>query len=125
MSDLFAYSDRARELRDTLIAFQRAHVEPAEADYFAHVARDGQRWTIPPVMESLKRHARAAGLWNLFLPDAKLGAGLSNLDYAPIAEITGRSLIAPEVYNCNAPDTGNMEVLLHFGSDAQKWRWIT
>ncbi len=125
MTDLFAYSARARALRDSVATFQREHVEPAEAGYFAHVARDGQRWTIPPVMESLKKKARDAGLWNLFLPDAKHGAGLSNLDYAPIAEITGRSLIAPEVYNCNAPDTGNMEVLLHFGSDAQKSRWLT
>ncbi|HEX4480083.1 MAG TPA: acyl-CoA dehydrogenase family protein [Rudaea sp.] len=124
MTDLFAYSDRARALRDRLATFQREHVEPAESEYVAHVARDGQRWTIPPVMESLKKKARDAGLWNLFLPDAKLGAGLSNLDYAPIAEITGRSLIAPEVYNCNAPDTGNMEVLLHFGSEAQKSRWL-
>ena len=124
MTDLFAYSERARDLRERLAAFQHSHVEPAEADYFAHVARDGQRWTIPPVIESLKRKARDAGLWNLFLPDAKYGAGLSNLDYAPIAEITGRSLIAPEVYNCNAPDTGNMEVLLHYGSDAQKSRWL-
>jgi len=125
MTDLFAYSDHARDLRERLIAFQREHVEPAEAEYFAHIERNGQRWTIPPVMESLKTKAREAGLWNLFLPDAKHGAGLSNLDYAPIAEITGRSLIAPEVYNCNAPDTGNMEVLLHYGSDAQKARWLT
>ncbi len=125
MTDLFAYSERARDLRHRLAAFQRKHVEPAEADYYAHIERDGQRWTIPPVMESLKKKAREAGLWNLFLPDAQLGAGLSNLDYAPLAEITGRSLIAPEVYNCNAPDTGNMEVLLHFGSNAQKSRWLT
>ena len=124
MTDLFAYSERARELRERVAAFQREHIEPAESEYFAHIERAGQRWTIPPVMESLKKKARDAGLWNLFLPDAKHGAGLSNLDYAPIAEITGRSLIAPEVYNCNAPDTGNMEVLLHYGSDAQKSRWL-
>ena len=124
MTDLFAYSERARDLRARLAAFQHEHVEPAEAEYFAHVGRDGQRWTIPPVIESLKRRARDAGLWNLFLPDAEHGAGLSNLDYAPIAEITGRSPIAPEVYNCNAPDSGNMEVLLHFGSEAQKSRWL-
>jgi acyl-CoA dehydrogenase len=124
MTDLFACSERARELRDRLARFQREHVEPAEAEYFAHIAQPDRRWTIPPIMESLKKKARAAGLWNLFLPDAEHGAGLSNLDYAPLAEITGRSLIAPEVYNCNAPDTGNMEVLAHFGSDAQKSRWL-
>jgi len=141
MSDLFPMSDRARELRARLQDFQREFVEPAEAEYSAHVAREGQRWTIPPVMESLKARARSAGLWNLFLPDkahggrsrhpasrdtdASLhGAGLSNLDYAPLAEVMGRSLLAPEVYNCNAPDSGNMEVLLHYGSDAQKERWL-
>ena len=124
MTDLFACSERARDLRDRLARFQHEHVEPAEAEYFAHIAQPDQRWTIPPVMESLKKKARAAGLWNLFLPDAEHGAGLSNLDYAPLAEITGRSLIAPEVYNCNAPDTGNMEVLAHFGSEAQKSRWL-
>ena len=124
MTDLFACSERARELGDRLARFQREHVEQAEDEYFAHIAQPGRRWTIPPIMESLKKKARAAGLWNLFLPDAELGAGLSNLDYAPLAEITGRSLIAPEVYNCNAPDTGNMEVLAQFGSDAQKSRWL-
>jgi acyl-CoA dehydrogenase len=124
MTDLFAPSERARELRDRLIRFQRENVEPAESGYFAHIAKPSQRWTIPPIIESLKKKARTAGLWNLFFPDAEHGAGLSNLDYAPLAEITGRSLIAPEVYNCNAPDTGNMEVLAHFGSDAQKLRWL-
>jgi acyl-CoA dehydrogenase len=124
MIDLFAYSERARELRDRLTRFQRDNVESAEVEYFIHIAQPGQRWTIPPIMESLKKKARAAGLWNLFLPNAEHGAGLRNLDYAPLAEITGRSLIAPEVYNCNAPDTGNMEVLAHFGSDAQKSRWL-
>jgi acyl-CoA dehydrogenase len=124
MTDLFAPSERARELRDRLIRFHRENVEPAEPEYFAHTAQPNQRWTIPPIIESLKKKARAAGLWNLFLPNAEHGAGLSNLDYAPLAEIMGRSLIAPEVYNCNAPDTGNMEVLAHFGSDAQKSRWL-
>jgi acyl-CoA dehydrogenase len=124
MTDLFACSERARELRDRLALFQREHVESAEAEYFAHIAQPDRRWTIPPIMESLKKKARTARLWNLFLPDAEHGAGLSNLDYAPLAEITGRSLIAPEVYNCNAPDTGNMEVLAQFGSDAQRSRWL-
>ncbi|HZP67573.1 MAG TPA: acyl-CoA dehydrogenase family protein [Rudaea sp.] len=124
MPDLFPLSTRALELRGRLIRFQRERVEPAEAEYFAHVDVPAQRWTIPPVIERLKREARAAGLWNLFLPDAARGAGLSNLEYAPLAEAMGRSPVAPEVYNCNAPDTGNMEVLLHYGSEAQRERWL-
>src|SRR5581483_1363840 len=101
MPDLFPLSTRALELRGRLIRFQRERVEPAEAEYFAHVDVPAQRWTIPPVIERLKREARAAGLWNLFLPDAARGAGLSNLEYAPLAEAMGRSPVAPEVYNCN------------------------
>ena len=124
MSDLFPLSDRARELRAHLIDFQRVHIEPAEAEYFAHVEEPAQRWTIPPVIEQLKNRARTAGLWNLFLPDKQHGGGLSNLDYAPLAEVTGRSALAAEVHNCNAPDSGNMEVLLHYGSEAQQQRWL-
>jgi acyl-CoA dehydrogenase len=120
MTDLLPLSERARDLRERVSAFQREIVEPAEVEYFAHLAQAGQRWTIPPVMEQLKSQARAAGLWNLFLPHV-----LNNLDYAPLAEIMGRSLLAPEVYNCNAPDSGNMEVLTQYGSDAQKSRWLT
>ncbi|HEX6833555.1 MAG TPA: acyl-CoA dehydrogenase family protein, partial [Rudaea sp.] len=124
MLDLFAPSERALALRERLVAFQREVVEPAEAAYFAHLEQPGQRWTIPPVIEELKARARAQDLWNLFLPDPRHGAGLSNLDYAPLAEIMGRSPIAPEVYNCNAPDTGNMEVLAQYGSPAQQERWL-
>ena len=123
MTDLFPLSDRARDLRERLIAFHRESIAPAEAEYFAHLEQPGQHWTIPPVMEKLKALARAAGLWNLFLPDAQHG-GLSNLDYASLAEIMGRSMLAPEVYNCNAPDSGNMEVLAQYGSPAQKERWL-
>jgi len=124
VTELFAMSERARDLRERVARFQRELIEPAEAEYSAHLQQPGQRWTIPPVMEKLKSQARAADLWNLFLPDTNHGAGLSNLDYAPLAEIMGRSLIAPEVFNCNAPDTGNMEVLAQYGSPAQQEEWL-
>jgi len=124
VSELFVVSELARDLRDRVAQFQRELIEPAEAEYFAHLEIPGQRWTIPPIIEKLKAQARAAGLWNLFLHDVRHGAGLSNLDYAPLAEIMGRSLIAPEVFNCNAPDTGNMEVLAQYGSPAQQQRWL-
>ena len=104
----------------------REHVLPAEPEYCAQLQNlpDWRGWKQPPIMETLKAKARAAGLWNLFLPELEYGAGLTNLEYAPLAEITGRSPIAPEVFNCNAPDTGNMEVLVKYGSDAQKSRWL-
>ena len=124
MTDLFPLSDRARALRERLERFMAEVVLPGEAEYHAHLEDPANRWTIPPVMERMKAQAREAGLWNLFLPHPELGAGLSNLEYAPLAEVMGRSLIAPEVFNCNAPDTGNMEVLLHFGSPAQQERWL-
>jgi len=124
MSELFPTSPRVAELRSRLTAFMAEHVLPAEAEVAAHVADPSRRWSVPPVIEALKAKARAEGLWNLFLPDATHGAGLSNLEYAPLAEIMGRSLIAPEIFNCNAPDTGNMEVLLHYGSPAQQAQWL-
>ena len=101
-----------------------AHVYPNESVYFDAVNDGDSRWTIPPIMAELKSRAREAGLWNLFLPDDQYGAGLSNLEYAPLAEIMGRSLMASEVFNCSAPDTGNMEVLFRYGSEAQKEEWL-
>jgi len=122
---LFPQSDKSRALGARIGNFLRDRIQPAESEYFTHIGRPGQRWTIPPVIERLKSQARADGLWNLFLPDPGLGQELSNLDYAPLAEIMGRSPLAPEVFNCNAPDSGNMEVLLHYGSELQKSRWLT
>lgn len=106
-------------------AFIDRHIIPAEAEIEAWDGEPARRWQVCPRIEALKAQAKAEGLWNLFLPDAKHGAGLSNRDYAPLAEHMGRSLIAPEIFNCNAPDTGNMEVLHQFGNAAQQARWLT
>ena len=121
---LFPFSDRSLELQAKVAAFVAEKIIPAEAEFAAHDADPATRWTPVPRMAALKAEAKAAGLWNLFLPDARLGAGLSNLDYAPIAELTGRSLHAPEAFNCSAPDTGNMEVLAHFASPGQQAPWL-
>jgi acyl-CoA dehydrogenase len=125
MSVLFPMSERTRELDAKLAEFMSAHVYPAEAEFAAWDEVPERRWQIPPLLEALKAKARAAGLWNLFLPDPKHGHGLSNLDYARLAERMGRSLIASEIFNCSAPDTGNMEVLHNFGSPAQQRQWLT
>ncbi len=114
----------AATLADRLRAFVTEVVEPGERAYYEAHATYANRWTIPPVMEEMKAKARAAGLWNLFLPESEYGAGLTNREYAPLCEIMGRSLIAPEVFNCNAPDTGNMEVLVRYGTPAQKMRYL-
>ena len=105
----------------------RDEVMPAERAYAASLGggADWRKWRQPAVMETLKAKAKQAALWNLFLPETEFGAGLSNVDYAPLAEIMGHSFIASEVFNCSAPDTGNMEVLVRYGSDAQKSRWLT
>jgi acyl-CoA dehydrogenase len=124
VSPLFPFSARARTLDATLAAFMAERVLPAETAVHAWQQDPATRWTVCPRIESLKREAQDAGLWNLFLPDATHGAGLSNLDYAPLAERMGRVLWASEVFNCNAPDTGNMEVLAHFGSASQKSEWL-
>jgi len=120
----FAYSDRVLALQQRVRDFMEGEVLPAEAVYRRQVQESGDRFLHPPVMEDLKVRARAAGLWNLFLPDPEWGAGLSNLEYAPLAELMGRSVIGPEAFNCSAPDTGNMEVLVQYGSRAQQERWL-
>lgn len=111
------------DLRARLLAFMDEHVYPAEARYLAEAGELGP-WRIWPVVEELKVKARAAGLWNLWMPDPAFGPGLSNQEYAPLCEIMGRSHLAPEVFNCNAPDTGNMEVLLRYGTPEQQERWL-
>src|SRR5262245_50085514 len=116
-------SARASELHERLLAFMKEQIYPNELPYFEQL-QAGDRWCSPDLMEELKAKAKAAGLWNLFLPDSKHGAGLSNLEYAPLCEIMGRSAIAPEVFNCSAPDTGNMEVLARYGTPEQQERWL-
>jgi len=118
----FAYTDKVKRLLEKLQAFMDAHIYPNEALYEEQVA--ASRWEQPPVMEELKAKARAAGLWNLFLPESEYGAGLTNLEYAPLCELMGRSGIAPEAFNCAAPDTGNMEVIERYGSAEHKRRWL-
>lgn len=123
----FSYSAKVRDLQGRLLAFMDRHVYPSEAAYESEVAQNraqGNPWVPTQMMESLKEEARAAGLWNLFLPDSQHGAGLSNLEYAPLAEIMGRSPIAPEACNCSAPDTGNMEVLVRYGTPEQQRQWL-
>jgi acyl-CoA dehydrogenase len=119
----FELSEKVRELRGQVGAFMDEHVYPAEPEVAAFVERTGGR-EVPPLIEELKRAARDAGLWNLWMPNRDYGPGLSNLEYAPLCEVMGRSLIGPEVFNCSFPDTGNMEVLAMFGSEEQKERWL-
>ncbi len=121
----FEPSQRCSEFKERLGAFMDEHVYPAEELYERQIRESGDPHHQPAIMEELKTRAREAGLWNMFLPDASLGAGLSNSDYAPLAEILGRSHIASEACNCSAPDTGNMEVLYHFATPEQKDRWLT
>ncbi|WP_031469949.1 acyl-CoA dehydrogenase family protein [Sciscionella sediminilitoris] len=121
----FGYDDKTEALREKLSGFLVEHVYPAEPVFAEQVAAAADRWARPPVIEDLKSAARERGLWNLFLPHDERGAGLTNLQYAPLAELTGRSPhLAPEALNCAAPDTGNMEVLAQFGSPEQQRRWL-
>ena len=118
----FDYSDKVKALEQRLRAFMDEHIYPNEKRYYQEIEND--RWAPTRVIEELKPKARTAGLWNLFLPDDENGAGLTNLEYAPLCEIMGRSILAPEVFNCSAPDTGNMEVLARYGTPEQKERWL-
>ena len=118
----FDYSDKVKALQERVSAFMDAQVYPNEAKIEAQIA--AARWQPPPLMEEIKAAARKAGLWNLFLPESEYGAGLTNLEYAPLCEIMGRSPFAPEAFNCSAPDTGNMEVLARYGTEAQKTQWL-
>jgi acyl-CoA dehydrogenase len=123
----FDYSPKVRDLQKRLSAFMDEHIYPNEEVFDKEVAANraaGNPWVPTAIMEQLKDKARAAGLWNLFLPQSERGAGLSNLEYAPLCEIMGRSHIAPEAFNCNAPDTGNMETIERYGNDAQRQEWL-
>jgi acyl-CoA dehydrogenase len=118
----FEPTAKTRALQEKLEAFMREHIYPNEARWHDEIERD--RWTPTQIIEELKPKARAAGLWNLFLPGDENGAGLTNLEYAPLCEIIGRSHMAPEVFNCSAPDTGNMEVLARYGTPEQREKWL-
>ena len=120
----FELSERGNDYRERLLAFMEERVYPAEQEWIDAMRSASSPYIHPPIIEELKVEARRRGLWNLFLPDAEEGAGLTNLEYAPLAEIMGRTKIASEVCNCSAPDTGNMEVLHQFGSPEQKERWL-
>jgi acyl-CoA dehydrogenase len=117
-------TDRCKDFAERLTDFMDERVLPAESVYARQLSESGDPHSQPPIMEELKDEARRRGLWNLFYPDPEYGPGLTNTEYAPLAEITGRSMIGPEAVNCNAPDTGNMEVLTQFGSDSQKDQWL-
>lgn len=123
----FDYSDTIKSLQERLGSFMDAHIYPVEAEYEAWVENPDNYWKVWPGMDALKREAKAAGLWNLFLPQSygEISPGLTNLEYAPMAEMMGRVLWSSEVFNCSAPDTGNMEVLAKYGTPAQQARWLT
>lgn len=122
----FEHSERARIVMEQVERFVRERIVPNETTYRDQLSGsdDWRQWRVPPIVEELKGQAKELGLWNLFLPDETHGAGLNNRDYAPVAELTGRSFLAPEVFNCAAPDTGNAEVLVQYGSDLQKEQWL-
>ena len=120
----FEYSQKVKNLQEKVTNFMNESVYENE-DVYKKQVEEGGRWCIPEIMETLKAKAKSEGLWNLFLPDSNLGAGLTNTEYAPLCEIMGRSPIGAEVFNCSAPDTGNMEVLVRYGTEEQKKEWLT
>ncbi len=120
----FEFNDKTKDLIEQVTRFMEEHVYSNEKVYAEQVEASGDKHHHPPIMEEMKAKAKSMGLWNLFLPNDRYGAGLTNLEYAPLAEIMGRSLIASEVFNCNAPDTGNMEILAEYGTEAQKEQWL-
>ncbi|MBA2774632.1 MAG: acyl-CoA dehydrogenase family protein [Nocardioidaceae bacterium] len=120
----FGLSERAQDYRERVARFVRTEIEPVEADYHRQVRESDDPWRPQPLLAELQRRARAEGLWNLFMPDETHGVGLTHLEYAPLAEEMGRSFLAPHAFNCNAPDTGNMEVLATYGTAAQREQWL-
>lgn len=120
----FQHSPKAQDFLKRVKDFMKNEIEPVEEAYLRELHSLDNKWVVLPIIEELKAKAKAAGLWNMFLPDEHYGAGLSTLEYAAVAELTGRSFIAPEVFNCNAPDTGNMEVLEKYGSPEQQEQWL-
>ncbi len=119
----FVFSDKVKDLQKKVQSFMDEYIYPNEKTFYEQI-NEGDRWQPTAIVEELKKKAKSAGLWNLFLPESEYGAGLTNLEYAPLCEIMGRSTMAPEVFNCSAPDTGNMEVLVRYGSKEQKQRWL-
>ncbi|EGQ26870.1 acyl-CoA dehydrogenase [Mammaliicoccus sciuri] len=121
----FSYSEKVVQLQEQVSQFMEDYIYPNEHVFRSQLVGQSNRWSaVPPIVEELKVNAKEQGLWNLFLPDHEQGAGLTNLEYAPLCEIMGRSFLAPEIFNCSAPDTGNMEVLARYGSDEQKKQWL-
>jgi len=119
----FEFTDKVKDLKTRLNAFMEEHIYPNEGIFIKQVS-EGDRWQPVPIIEELKNKAREQGLWNLFLPESEYGAGLTNYEYAPLCEIMGRTPWAPEVFNCSAPDTGNMETLVRYGNEEQKEKWL-
>ena len=119
----FEFTDKVKDLKTRLNAFMEEHIYPNEGVFIKQVS-EGDRWQPVPIVEELKSKARKQGLWNLFLPESEYGAGLTNYEYAPLCEIMGRTLWAPEAFNCSAPDTGNMETLVRYGNEEQKEKWL-
>src|SRR5438309_4920402 len=119
----FEHSPKVKDLQRRFVAFMREHIYPNEATFHRQIA-EGDRWQPTAIVEELKPKARAAGLWNLFLPESEYGAGLTNLEYAPLCELIGRSCMAPEVIDCSKPDPGNMATIVRYGSAGHKEGWV-